>query len=380
MSAQMVAYGSELNQNEIAIKSIESWGPAIKDKVYYGVYAPMDGPGMELKDWRFDGLKTLTEQYRNAVKAHKGDVGAALKTLKPSDASTLTFNPEIIRPLQIDEVKRRTPALSAIQKLPLIGKTVNEPIRTAGVQPIWTAGDGAALTGLDQTFTPKTADVAYLNTPGSVSGGAQKLTESSINLLAESRQGHMMDHMQFKSQVLFRGDASGSSNVASAIDLSGEPSNVSGIYEVLEDDSRLIDLDGQRGINIGDIEVQYEEIEDLGGVVGVTYTDRKSWTRLRKEASAAGRIDFNTPNFGFGLRQFNIDTTPVIWEPALSSATGERSAVSIDFRAIAEYVQLNAEMVNVAQQMADKTEFFIRNYFTFLVRTSKWMFAHVDAK
>lgn len=367
--------GNPIDDADALEMALKAYRGTVK-KNYYGVPGGVKDIAKGLDEWNADGLVALHLDYNRRLKENKGDV---LKTLGAASASTLVFNPEIIQPKLIDKVKRRSPAQAAISKTPAVGKTVHVPTRTTGVTPIWGAGDGAALTGLDQTFVEVTADQAYLYTPGSVAWAAQALTEKTINLLAESMQAHMLDHIQYKEQVMFRGDVSGTSAVASAIDLSAESSSYKGLFEVLEDDTLLVDLAGARGINIGDIELQFEFIEDAGGEPGVTYMDRATYTRVRKEAAAAGRIDFSVPKFGFGLREFNIDGIPQVWSPGLVSTAAQRSAVSLDFRAWGEYPLKPPEMVDVAQQMADKKEFFIRNYSTQVIQNSSWAYAHVDA-
>jgi hypothetical protein len=46
---------------------------------------------------------------------------------------------------------------------------------------------------------------------------------------------------------------------------------------------------------------------------------------------------------------------------------------------VAEFPLLPEEYVDVAQQLADKKEFFYRNYTTFLVVAPEWGYAYVDA-
>ena len=371
-----ITYRSGEKMSDILKRALNLYGEAA-DMNYYGVPAAPDDVAKHLGDWNADGLLNRHRDFRSRLTENKGDV---LKTLGAATASTLVFNPEIIQPRLIDTVKRKFPAVTSIAKTPAVGKTVHVPVRTTGVQTIHGAGDGAALTGLDQTFVEVTGDQIYLYTPGSVSWAAQKLTEKTINLLAESMSAHMLDHQFYKEKLLFRSDLSGTSAVSSAIDVSAEATGFEGLFEQLEDDSKLIDLANARGINIGDIEEQYFQIEDAGGEPGITFLDRASYSRVRKEAAAQGKIDFDTPKYGFGLREFNIEGIPCVWTPGLLSATGSRAAVSLDFRAWGEYPLLPVEMVEVAQQMADKKEFFLRNYTTLIIHTTKWAYAHVDGK
>ena len=373
---QKIVYRGGEKMSDILKRSLNFYGEAAEMN-YYGVPAAPDDVAKHLSDWNADGLVNRVLDYRTRLEENKGDV---LKTLGAATSSTLVFNPEIIQPRLIDTVKRKFPAVTSIAKTPAVGKTVHVPVRSAGVQTIHGAGDGAALTGLDQTFVEVTGDQIYLYTPGSVAWAAQKLTEKTINLLAESMSAHMLDHQFYKEKLFFRSDVSGASGVASAIDTSAESTKFKGLFEQLEDDSRLVDLANARGINIGDIEEQYFQIEDLGGEPGITFMDRATYSRVRKEAAAQGKIDFDTPKYGFGLREFNIEGTPCVWTPGLVSTTAQRAAVSLDFRAWGEYPLLPVEMVEVAQQMADKKEFFLRNYTTLIIHTSKWAYAHVDAK
>jgi len=377
------------DDRQVARKAVKSYGDAI-DYNFYGVQADVKEGPKTLHDWNFDGLAIKQAEFKAVYQAHLKDkkspgyknqlkaVMQAIKTLSAGDTDTLVFNPEIIQPNLIDTYRRATPAIAMVQKIPAVGKTVHVPTRDARTTPAWGDGGGGALTIVDQSFGEYTTDQAYLYNPGAVSNAAQKLTETVRNLLSTSRQKNMEDLMFYKEQVFFRGDVSGTSNVASAIDLSAEASSYSGILEKMEDASRLTDLAGARSYNLGDALDIIEKIEDNGGVTGVIFCDRGGFTKLRKDAASSSRIDPDTPKFGFSTREFNVDGVPVVWTPGLTNTANQRVMVGMDFRAVAEYPLLQPELVQAGQEVADRTAFFIRNYTTLGVQATDWMYGYVD--
>ena len=382
-------FGGSMNHNlksdyDFLETAQKSFGDGLKQN-YYGVEAPVDGPPKTLHDWNFDGLRTMRHAFKSVYQEHlkveKDQLKAtmkALKTLVAGDADVLVFNPEVIQPTLIDTFKRATPATAMVQKIPAVGKTVHVPQRDARQSPSWGAGDGATLTAVDQSFAEYTVDQAYLYMPGAVANAASSLTETVRNLMATSRQKHMEDLMFYKEQVFFRGDVSGTSNVASAIDLSAESSSYSGILEKMEDASKLVDLAGARSINLGDGLDIIENIEDNGGVPGIIFCDRGTFTKIRREASSQSRIDPNTPIFGFSSREFNIDGVTVAWTPGLTNTANQRVMVGYDLRAVAEYPLKAPELVKVGQEMADRRAFFIRNYSTLGIQATSWMYGYAD--
>ena len=344
---------------------------------YFGIHAPVNGPPKGIEDFRADGLLLAAKKTKDQFKKEFGADSPVeiIKTLAVSNVGSLL--PEVVIPQLIDIVRRNFPYATYIDKPSWGSKTVHQPRRTAGVTPVWGAGDGAALTGQDQTFTEKTANMAYLYTPGSVAWPATRVSPI-INPLIESIQGHYFDHMKYKEQVLLRGFNAGTSNVASAIDLSATASGIMGLLPDLEDNSRLTDLAGARRITLTDATDISEKIETNNGQISYYLCDRATYTQLRNEVVAAQRNQPNDPRWGFNLNQLNIDGVPVLWSHGLSTSSGQKVLIGVDARAVKEFVNTPPEYVDVAQQMADKKEFFYRNYFTHLVVAPEWCYAYVD--
>jgi len=354
-----------LSDQELIEMTLNNFRGAIK-KNYYRVEAPANGAPKTLADWNANGLAEIAKSY-----------GEIKKTLSVANVAAVT--PEFVMPELIDINRKRFPFCTSIQKVPLMGKKARRPYDNSNAIPVWQAGDGADLTSVDINPTEVTANLAYTYLPGAIAYPAKQVAKETLDLYAKRTEKYYYDFMYYKEKIMFRGDPSGASAVASAIDLSAASSSVEGILPELEDQSQLTDLAGARGINLGDIETSFETVEEGGGYPSIVYTDRSTYTRLRKEASAATRINPDTPRYGFGLNEFNVDGVPVVWTHGLSSTTGQRAAVVVDFRAIAEHVSLAPEAVPVAQKLADRAEFFIRNYWT-ATWISKWCYAYVDAK
>jgi len=353
-----------LSDQELIEMTLNNFKGAIK-KNYYGVEAPADSTPKTLRDWNANGLAEIAKSYEEIK-----------KTLSVANVAAVT--PEFVMPELIDINRKRFPFSTSIQKVPLMGKKARRPYDNTNATPVWQGGDGADLTAVDVTPTEVTANLAYTYLPGAISYPAKQVAKETIDIYAKRTEKYYYDFMFYKEKILFRGDPSGTSAVASAIDLSAETSSVEGILPELEDQGQLTDLAGARGINLGDVETSFETVEDNGGYPAAVFTDRSTYTRLRKEASAAMRMDPDTPKFGFGLNEFNIDGIPVLWTHGLSTTSGQRAAVTVDFRAIAEHVSLAPEAVPVAQNLADRAEFFIRNYWT-ATWIAKWCYAYVDA-
>lgn len=372
----------DLDDIDVVEMAINAYGAKNLKKNYYGVPGDPEGPPVSLADWNADGLAGMIQDYKDQVKKNGGGEEGVIKTLTAGSATVGYFIPTVIMPGVIDVARRKFPLLTATPKTPAIGKTVNINKRTTRQTPEWGAGDGATLAVQDQVAVPVTADQAYLYMAGSVAGPALKLTEKTINLYVFETQKHLLDLMFYKEQVFFRGDENAGSNIASVMDLSAESTKFTGLMPALEDAGAtyFTDLAAARKIYISDIINHHELIEDRGGNPGATYVDRNTYSYVRKQAQAALVIDPDTPKFGFGLREFNIESVPVIWSPGLVSTANQRAAVTVDFRAFGEYPLLPIQHVNVAQQRADKQEFFYRNYSTFKLVAFEWCQATWDGK
>lgn len=357
-------------QNQFYFNGLEGLG-------YFGIHAPVNGMPKGIEDFKADGLMLAAKKTRDYFKKEFGVKSPTeiIKTLAVSNIGALL--PEVVYPQLIDTVKRNYPYCTYIDKITWASKTVHQPRRTSGVTPVWGAGDGAALTAQDQTFTEKTANMAYLYTPGGVAWAATRISPI-INPLVESIQGHYFDHMKYKEQVMLRGFNTGTSNISSAIDLSAQSSNIMGLLPDLEDNSRVTDLAGARQITLTDATDIAEKIENNNGQLSYFLCDRSTYTQLRNEVVAAQRNQPNDPRWGFDLNQLNIDGVPVLWSHGLSISSGQKVLVGIDARATKEFLNTPPEYVDVAQQMADKKEFFYRNYFTHLVVAPEWCYAYVD--
>jgi hypothetical protein len=298
-----------------------------------------------------------------------------------TSTSASVFIPKVIDRGVMDEVFRRTPAYAMIPKVAQIGKTAYVTKRTAGSTPEFVTESNAiagTITSTDQTYGEATEDMKLMFSRGEVGHYASAVTERQINLVQQTINDHFLDFIQFKEDVLFKGQkvAAGTWG-AYQVDVNG--------YDGIAEETRAaastppvhVEKSSGNFITTDDFDTAIEEVSNRKDIPDVIFCDDTTLTRLKKDARLQERSEPLDINFGKPGRRINFDGVPVLSTAQLSRATDEKSLFAITLESMQYRVLLPDTLKIEAEVANDSLKFQWKTYEALLIPVPTWNYAVV---